>query len=102
MTSGISNTGPVTPNFAKPVKSRVEEQKSQSTSTSTAGADKMDLSAEATRLLAEPGFDAGKVLAIKQAIAEGNYPLDSKRIAESFVALERMINHATPPQASDI
>jgi len=95
MTSGISNTGPVGPNYEKPVKSRVEAPKSQAPS--AAGGDRIDLSAEATRLIAEPGFDAGKVAAIRQAIVEGNYPLDSKRIAESFVALEKMIGQATPP-----
>jgi negative regulator of flagellin synthesis FlgM len=28
---------------------------------------------------------------IKKAIQEGQYPLDAKRIAESFVAIEKMI-----------
>ena len=41
--------------------------------------------------MAEPDFDRAKVEAIKQAIAQGQYPLDPKRIAESFVAIERMI-----------
>jgi negative regulator of flagellin synthesis FlgM len=43
------------------------------------------------KVKAEPDFDRAKVEAIKQAIAEGQYPLNPKRIAESFVALERMI-----------
>jgi flagellar biosynthesis anti-sigma factor FlgM len=47
---------------------------------------------EINRLMAEPDFDRVKVESIKQAISEGNYPLDVKRIAESFVAIERMIN----------
>ena len=29
--------------------------------------------------------------AIKQALRDGQYPLDSRRIAENFVAIERMI-----------
>ncbi|MGA0992004.1 MAG: flagellar biosynthesis anti-sigma factor FlgM [Burkholderiaceae bacterium] len=29
--------------------------------------------------------------AIKQALQDGSYPLDPRRIAESFVAIERMI-----------
>lgn len=39
----------------------------------------------------DDSFDSDKVAAIKQAISSGNYPLDSRRIAESFVTLERMI-----------
>jgi negative regulator of flagellin synthesis FlgM len=46
----------------------------------------------AQKAMSEPDFDRAKVESIKQAIAEGNYPLDVKRIAESFVAIERMIN----------
>jgi len=41
--------------------------------------------------LADAAFDSEKVARIKQAIEEGNYPLDAKRIAESFVSLEKMI-----------
>jgi negative regulator of flagellin synthesis FlgM len=98
MTNGISNTGPVGPSYTKPVKALVDESKSKATS--AAEGDKIDFSAEAARLIAEPGFDAAKVATIKQAITSGNYPLDSKRIAESFVALEKMIGHATPPDAA--
>ena len=39
----------------------------------------------------EPEFDRAKVDAIKQALQNGQYPLDSRRIAENFVAIERMI-----------
>ncbi len=99
MTNGISNTGPVGPSYAKPVKARVDETKPQATPSATGG-DKIDFSAEAARLIAEPGFDAAKVASIKQAIASGNYPIDSKRIAESFVALEKMIGHTAPPDAA--
>jgi negative regulator of flagellin synthesis FlgM len=41
--------------------------------------------------MSEPGFDRAKVDAIRAAIQQGQYPLDSRRIAESFVALEKMI-----------
>ena len=94
MTNGISNTGAIGPSYAKPVKARVDETKPEAKT--AAGGDKIDFSAEAARLIAEPGFDATKVAAIKQAIASGNYPLDSKRIAENFVALEKMICHTAP------
>ena len=36
-------------------------------------------------------FDEAKVESIKRAIKEGNYPLDSRRIAESFLSLESLI-----------
>ena len=39
----------------------------------------------------DPGFDPVKVEAIKQAISEGNYPLDSRKIAESYASLEKLI-----------
>lgn len=54
--------------------------------------DSVQMSNVAQKAMAEPDFDRAKVESIKQAISEGNYPLDIKRIAESFVAIERMIN----------
>ena len=38
-----------------------------------------------------PDIDQEKVARIKQAIEEGRYPVDSRRLAESFAALERMV-----------
>jgi negative regulator of flagellin synthesis FlgM len=54
--------------------------------------DRVELSGIDARAMAAPDFDSEKVERIKQAIRDGNYPLDSKRIAESFVALERVIS----------
>ena len=42
----------------------------------------------------ENSFDAKKVEAIKQAIEDGNYPLNSRKIAESFIAMESLIGNA--------
>ncbi|MDA9719415.1 flagellar biosynthesis anti-sigma factor FlgM [Betaproteobacteria bacterium] len=42
----------------------------------------------------ESAFDAKKVESIKQAIEDGNYPLDSRKIAESFIAMESLIGNA--------
>jgi flagellar biosynthesis anti-sigma factor FlgM len=42
--------------------------------------------------LANAEFDADKVARIKTAIREGNYPVDAAKVAESFIALERMID----------
>lgn len=53
--------------------------------------DTVDLSELARSTMSDPSFDRAKVESIKQAIKDGKYPLDSRRIAESFVALEKMI-----------
>ena len=46
----------------------------------------------AQSLAAESGFDQNKVNIIKQQIQSGNYPLDSRKIAESFLSLEKLID----------
>ncbi|WP_310614547.1 flagellar biosynthesis anti-sigma factor FlgM [Limnohabitans sp.] len=61
--------------------------------TASAGADKVSLSNVAQKVMAQPDFDRSKVEAIKQAIKEGNYPVNPRRIAENFVALEKMISN---------
>ena len=61
--------------------------------TASAGADKVTLSNVAQQVKAQPDFDRAKVEAIKQAIQEGNYPVNPRRIAENFVALEKMISN---------
>jgi negative regulator of flagellin synthesis FlgM len=48
-------------------------------------------SAISARLSQEPDFDRAKVDSIKRAIEDGQYPLNPRRIAESFVALEQLI-----------
>jgi negative regulator of flagellin synthesis FlgM len=40
----------------------------------------------------ESDFDRVKVESIKRAIQDGQYPLNPRRIAESFHALEQMIS----------
>jgi negative regulator of flagellin synthesis FlgM len=45
----------------------------------------------AKQAMSSEPFDKAKVDSIKQAIQDGQYPLDSRRIAESFLAVERMI-----------
>jgi len=56
------------------------------------GPDTLSLSNVAQKAMNEPEFDRVKVDSIKKAIQEGQYPLDAKRIAESFVAIEKMID----------
>lgn len=55
-------------------------------------ADKLVLSPIAQQAMAEPAFDRVKVEAIKQAIREGTYPLDSNRIAQSFASMEQLFS----------
>ena len=56
------------------------------------GADQLQLSNVAQRAMAEPDFDRAKVEAIKQAIQDGQYQINPRKIAESFLAVERMID----------
>lgn len=56
-----------------------------------APSDELKLSAVAQKAMQEPEFDRAKVEAIKLAIQQGQYPMDSRRIAENFVAIEKMI-----------
>lgn len=53
--------------------------------------DELRLSEVARQATQEPQFDRAKVEAIKLAIQQGQYPLDVRRIAENFVAIENMI-----------
>ncbi len=53
--------------------------------------DEVRLSDVARQAMQEPEFDRAKVEAIKNAIQQGQYPLDSRRIAENFISLEKMI-----------
>ncbi len=51
----------------------------------------LNMSKVIERAKQEPDFDRAKVDAIRESIKNGQYPLDVKRIAESFVAIEQMI-----------
>jgi len=55
------------------------------------GDDQVKLSDAVQQAMKEPAFDKAKVDAIRQALKDGQYPLDSHRIAKSFVDLEKMI-----------
>lgn len=57
---------------------------------SASGSD-VQLSNVAARAMAEPDFDRVKVESIKKAIQDGQYPLNPRKIAESFHAIEQMI-----------
>lgn len=53
--------------------------------------DEVALSNISKKAASGPDFDQQKVDRIKKAIEDGNYPLDSRRIAESFMVLEKLI-----------
>jgi len=53
--------------------------------------DQLQLSDIAKKAMLEPAFDRSKVESIKLALQQGNYPLNSRAIAESFVAMEKLI-----------
>jgi flagellar biosynthesis anti-sigma factor FlgM len=57
------------------------------------GTDEVVLSPDISETLERAAFDQTKVDQIKQAISEGSYPLDSRRIAESFASIERLISN---------
>tara|TARA_B110000977_G_C10936819_1_gene439290 strand:+ start:156 stop:473 length:318 start_codon:yes stop_codon:yes gene_type:complete len=54
--------------------------------------DNVELSELAAKALSNAEFDQDKTTRIKEAIEQGNYPLDHKRLAESFLALEQLIS----------
>lgn len=109
MTNPITNTQRPTPNE---VQLRKSAEKPLLTGAPTAGlppASEMDIAANKAaaasagaevagftklreRIKQEPDFDRSKVDSIKKAIQEGQYPLNPRRIAESFVAMEQMIS----------
>jgi negative regulator of flagellin synthesis FlgM len=63
----------------------------EATRAATPATDELRLSKVAQQVMQEPEFDRAKVEAIKTAIQQGQYPVDSRRIAENFVAIEKMI-----------
>ena len=54
--------------------------------------DNVKLSELAATALSNAEFDQEKTTRIKEAIEQGNYPLDHKRLAESFLTLEQLIS----------
>jgi negative regulator of flagellin synthesis FlgM len=57
----------------------------------TVQGDELHLSDVALQAMKTESFDRAKVDAIKTAIQNGQYPLDARRIAESFYNIEQMI-----------
>ena len=53
--------------------------------------DRVQLSNEVVAELDKAGFDEEKVAQIKQALADGDYPIDPRRIAEGFTEFEKLL-----------
>jgi len=71
---------------------RIRSEESESSSNVVQlDTDRVELSTEARAELDKAGFDAEKVDRIKQALADGNYPIDSRRIAEGFSDIEKLL-----------
>lgn len=71
--------------------SAATETAAPTSSAKAPGPDELRLTNVAARAMAEPDFDRAKVESIKQAIQDGQYPLNPRKIAESFHAIEQMI-----------
>lgn len=82
--SGLTPVNPVSNETASSAASRTPEAEPKDVNA-------LSLSNITERVKAESDFDRAKVDAIKHAISNGQYPLNPKRIAESFVAIEQMI-----------
>lgn len=68
-----------------------DNEKTNTASVVSLREDSVELSAEAKVELDRAGFDAAKVEQIKQALADGNYPIDARRIAEGFQDFEKLL-----------
>ena len=104
MSAPISNHGRMTPPNTSlrgaldktPAASASTEEVSATAATpptNSTTVDQLRLSHVTEKAMAQPDFDRAKVDAIKQALKNGNYPLDPRRIAQGFVSLESMISN---------
>lgn len=90
--NGISGQQALETKEATARKSTGASTKEQDKADKAQQSDSIELSPEVTRALAaEASFDSEKVEKIKQAIADGEYPVDSKRVAQSMVELEKLL-----------
>ena len=97
MTDTISGTNQRSASISPKKASSSEKQHSSTSAESdlTVATKTSDSSVElSTKLkdeIASVGFDSKKVDHIKQSIEQGNYPLDDRKIADSFIPLEKLL-----------
>ena len=71
---------------------KVESPESTAPSTVKGQDSSVELSVKLKNDIAAVNFDSKKVDQIKQSIEEGNYPLDNRKMAESFIPLEKLLS----------
>ncbi|MDC1319558.1 flagellar biosynthesis anti-sigma factor FlgM [Litorivicinus sp.] len=97
MVDSISGVGgkiptPIKSDPAKSDSSHLEPGLNKAANTETeSNTDRIELSAEAKTELDKAGFDSEKVERIKQALSDGNYPIDARKIAEGFADIEKLL-----------
>ena len=96
MTDPISGIGGKALSAIKPEQKKDEPVKGADSdariaSASPMASDEVKLSDETVVELKRAGFDEDKVAQIKQALADGNYPIDPKRIAQGFTDIEKLL-----------
>jgi negative regulator of flagellin synthesis FlgM len=92
MASPINNLGSslaTTSTTGRPAGKAAEKEKPVAAAGDTVSSDIGAL--RQTAMASSADFDREKVETIKQAIAEGKYVIDPRRIAESFYSLERSL-----------
>ena len=55
------------------------------------GDSSVELSSKLKNEIAAVSFDSKKVDQIKQSIEQGSYPVDNRKMAESFIPLEKLL-----------
>ena len=91
--SGVGGRGPQALRLteAENKKSAEGARNTASESAPAVPQDRVELSDGVKSASTEAVFDADRVAELRQAIADGHYPLDAKRIAESFASIERLL-----------
>ena len=94
-----STTDALTSNNKARGKSEAEKSSGNASPAPRSAEDKVSISQETLnvrelqqQLDQVPEIDADKVKAIKQAIAQGDYPLDPKKIAANLMNLEKILS----------
>lgn len=89
--SKIGTTGPgSSPAHAQNAELGTSDDAAQRLSPPT-GTSTVEVSDTVAQVISDAEFDATKVEELRQAIQAGNYPLDPRRIAESFLVIEELI-----------
>jgi len=93
-----SSTSSIGSNTGKAASSKSSNVDSPSSGGSSASEDTVSLSSQSRQVIElqkqlknAPEIDSSKIEAIRQEIANGNYPLDAEKIAESMINLEKSL-----------